>query len=266
MFLETFLGSSCKISVLRILALNPEKSFTVTELAKRAGCSPSTVYAQITEMKGVVVYNPAARTIGINLLSPYFKVLENLFNTERKTMVLKDIFSVLSSFGQYYLTGETAIIVRGLTRDLTMEPNMLHLIGDRGIVKVRGPLSAYSPVKVIIEEEKIFPEDYDEIEVSFRGWSGQAPVATVEKAIIDVLRRVDLVDKLDDVVELLLSPIVEIKDVLKIAKERYSAKNTLNILNAILTTAGVVEGKGKVKLPRKVLLMIEEAVQHVLGS
>ncbi len=266
MFLENLLGSTCKISVLRTLLFNPEKNFTINELAREAGCSPSTIYAQLAEIKEVTIYDPVTKTLEADMSNPYLIVLKKLFEVEKKVVETQNIFNVLSKSGQYYLTGESAIVARGLSRDFTVELNLLHLMADRKIVKIRGPLSVYSPIKIVIEEGKILPEDYDEIEISFQGWSGRIPVATVERAVIDALRRIDLIEKLDDVVEALLSPMMEIDEVLRMAKKRNVPKRTLAILQAILVTSGTIKEEKRINLPRKTWKLIEEAVQHVLAG
>ncbi|MEM3519651.1 MAG: hypothetical protein QW179_01405 [Candidatus Hadarchaeales archaeon] len=188
--LEKILGTSGKISLLRSMLTGGKESFSLNELARMSGLSTSTAFKEIRDLLDVVVdYNSSTKKYAVKE-SPLSKAMREIFELEKK--MVKEagatVFDLLSGLGSYYVSGTSAIILRGLARDFTASTNSLMIICDRKVSKSRGAILSFFPsYNILLLEEKIRPADFSEGEVYFEGRVVNTNLATLEKAVVDAL-------------------------------------------------------------------------------
>lgn len=220
--LERILGTSAKISALRVLVLNPTRSFSLNELASASGCSASTLHEQIRGLLDVIAERGPG---GIRVVkrSPIFPHLKSIFLAEKRLDSAGSIFDLLSKLGAYYVTGSSALYSRGLGRDFAMEVKRYLIICDRQVAKSRGSIRSRFPhLQFRFLEDRIRPEDYEEIEVlTGEGKMRRLPVAVPEKAIVDSLWQIsEEGSDADAVVYAMLEKVVDMERVKSYARQR----------------------------------------------
>jgi hypothetical protein len=274
--IEKLLGTSAKVSAARVLVANPDRSFSLNELASASGCSPSTLYQQLDDLIGIV----AERTPeGIRVMkgSPLIAPLKRLFSVEKKLQAQQSIFEALSRLGRYYVTGSSGLYLRGLGRDFAPRIEKYLIICERRVAKSRGTLlSGFSEPRLRLVEDRISPADYDEIEVLIPSVKvKRLPVAVPERAIADSLWR--MADEGSDVAVTayaVLEKIVDMELAKKYARKRGALVEArmrwlLNEINRaarrpVFDLSGL--GSGPPRIPRSLVGEIEGAIMRVLGS
>lgn len=188
--LEKILGTSGKISLLRAMLTARDECFSLNELARVSGLSTSTAFKEIRDLLGTLVdYDPLTKKYRARE-TPLSEALREIFELEKKMFKKAEanIFGLLSGLGSYYITGTSAIVLRGLGRDFTASTDSLMIICDRKVSKVRGALMSLFPsYRLLLLEERIRPADFVEGEVYFGGAVARANLAVLEKAVIDAL-------------------------------------------------------------------------------
>ena len=274
--IEKILGTSAKVSAVRVLVLNPDRSFSLNELASASGCSPSTLHQQLNDLVGVI----AERTPeGIRVLkgSRLIAPLGRLFSVEKQLQGERSIFEVLSRLGRYYVTGSSGLYLRGLGRDFAPRIEKYLIICERRVAKSRGTLlSAFKEPRLCLLEDKVSPADFEEIEVLIPSLSAKRlPVAVPERAIADSLWR--MAEEGPDVViaaYALLEKIIDVELAKKYARRRGALVEArmrwlLNEINragrrTVFDLSGLRSGPARI--PRKVAGEIQGAIMRVLGS
>lgn len=183
------MGTTAKIAILRVMLRNWDRDFSINELSKAAGLSPSTVFKEIKDLQTVVWRDPLTGKYRVRKMR-FTKTLRELFDIETETLATRKLGLIdqLSGLGAYYISGTAAIILRGLARDFTTEPDPLLIICDRKISKLRGFLTnAYPRYRVLLVEDKIRPADFTENEVWIEGRTQKTYLAVVEKAVADAI-------------------------------------------------------------------------------
>lgn len=274
--IERVLGTSAKVSAARVLVLNPERSFSLNELASASGCSPSTIYQQVDALVAVI----AERTPqGIRVLkeSPLFAPLKRLFLVEKQLQREGSVFEVLSRLGRYYVTGASALHLRGLGRDFSPKIESYSVVCERRVTKSRGSLiSNFLTPRVRIIEDRVYPADFEEIEVLMPSVTARRlPVAVPEKAIADSLWRIT--DESSDVVVVvyvMLEKMIDVRLIKKYARRRGRLVEArmrwlLDEINrASRRLVFDVRGlrSGPPRIPRPLAYEIQGAIMRVLGS
>jgi hypothetical protein len=274
--IEKVLGTSAKVSAARVLILNPDRSFSLNELASASGCSPSTLYQQLDDLVGVI----AERTPeGIRVLkgSPLIAPLRRLFSVEKQLQGEHSIFEVLSELGRYYVTGSSGLYLRGLGRDFAPRIEKYLIICERKVAKSRGTLlSGFSEPRLCLLEDKVSTADFEEIEVLIPSVRAKRlPVAVPERAIADSLWR--MAEEGPDVIiaaYALLEKIIDVELAKKYARRRGALVEArmrwlLNEINRaarrpVLYLSGL--RSGPTRIPRDLAGEIQGAIMRVLGS
>jgi hypothetical protein len=274
--IEKILGTSAKVSATRVLVANPERSFSLNELASASGCSPSTLYQQLDDLVGTI----AERTPkGIRVLkgSPFIVPLRRLFSVEKHLQGEDSIFETLSRLGRYYVTGSSGLYLRGLGRDFAPRIEKYLIICERRVAKSRGTLLfGFSGPQLRLLEDRVSPADFEEIEVHIPSEKAvRLPVAVPERAIVDSLWRV--AEEGPDVVMVvyaLLEKIVDVELVKKYARRRGALVEArmrwlLNEINRasrrpVFDLSGLRSGPPRIL--RSLAGEIQGAIMRVLGS
>ena len=274
--IEKLLGTSAKVSAARVLVLNPDRSFSLNELASASGCSPSTLYQQLDDLVGVI----AERTPeGIRVLkgSPLIATLRRLFSVEKQLQGEHSVFEVLSRLGRYYVTGSSGLYLRGLGRDFAPRIEKYLIICERRVAKSRGTLlSGFSEPRLCLLEDRVSPADFEEIEVLIPSVRAKRlPVAVPERAVADSLWR--MAEEGPDVVMAayaVLEKIVDIELAKKYARRRGALVEArmrwlLNEINragrrSVFDLSGLRSGPPRI--PRNLAGEIQGAIMRVLGS
>lgn len=185
--LEQILGTSARVALLRILLSNSERTYSLNELARLAGLSPSTAFKEVLRLREVVGRDPISGRYQIQK-TRLTKALQKVFEMESELVAGKPLFDRLSELGFYYISGTAALILRGLARDFTTEPAALLIVCDRKLSKLRGAItSLYREYEILVLEDRIRPADFTENEVYLKGRPSKANLAVVEKAIVDAV-------------------------------------------------------------------------------
>jgi hypothetical protein len=274
--IEKLLGTSAKVSAARVLVVNPDRSFSLNELASASGCSTSTLYQQLDDLVGII----AERTPeGIRVLkgSPFIAPLRRLFSVEKQLQGEDSIFETLSRLGRYYVTGSSGLYLRGLGRDFAPRIEKYLIICERRVAKSRGTLlSGFSGPQLRLLEDRVSPADFEEIEVLIPSVRAKRlPVAVPERAIADSLWRI--ADEGPDAVMAayaVLEKIVDIELAKKYARRRGALVEArmrwlLNEINRagrrrVFDLSGLRSGPPRI--PRSVAGEIQGAIMRVLGS
>jgi hypothetical protein len=274
--IEKLLGTSTKVSAARVLVLNPERTFSLNELASASGCSPSTLYQQVDDLVGVIAERAPE---GIRVLrdSPIFVPLRRLFLVEKQLQGERSVFEALSRLGRYYVTGSSGLYLRGLGRDFSPKIEKYLVVCDRRVAKSRGALlSNLLEPRVRLVEDRVSPTDFEEIEVFIPSMKvRRLPVAVPERAIADSLWRME--EEGTDVVMVVyavLEKIVDVELVKKYARRRgilveARMRWLLNEINrASRRTIFDLRGlrSGPPRIPRSLAGEIQGAITRVLGS
>ncbi|MEM2866840.1 MAG: helix-turn-helix domain-containing protein [Candidatus Hadarchaeales archaeon] len=268
--LEKILGSSGKVSLLRALLTSGEEEFSLNELARRSGLSPSTALRELGELAELVEYDPFRKRYRAKE-TPLSKPLRELFDLERMKVGKSSLLTLLPQLGFYYLSGTPSLLLRGMGRDFTASPQRLMILCDRRISKVRGALlSLFPSYQLLLLEERMDPRDYLGGEVCFQGRMVEVNLAVTEKAVVDSLWRwrwegENLVQALYCLLEQPLD-----LDLLKGYARRKGRKVEAR-LRRVLEVAGRAggarfspEGLRPEKVERKFEELVEEAVDRVL--
>ena len=274
--IERVLGTSAKVSAARVLVLNPERWFSLNELASASGCSPSTIYQQVDDLVAVIAER---RPRGIRVLkgSPLFAPLKRLFLVEKQLQREGSIFEVLSRLGRYYVTGASALYLRGLGRDFSPKIENYLVVCERMVTKSRGSLlSNFLEPRLRLVEDGVYPADFEEIEVLVPFVRARRlPVAVPEKAIADSLWRI--ADEGSDVlvvVYVMLEKMIDVELIKKYARRRGRPVEArmrwlLDEINRasrrlIFDVRGLRSGPPRI--PRSLAQEIQGAIMRVLGS
>jgi hypothetical protein len=274
--IEKILGTSTKVSAARVLVLNPDRSFSLNELASASGCSPSTLYQQLDDLVGVIAERApeGIRVLkGNRLIAP----LRKLFSVEKQLQGEHSIFEVLSELGRYYVTGSSGLYLRGLGRDFAPGIRKYLIICERRVAKSRGTLlSGFREPRLSLLEDKVSTADFEEIEVLIPSVRAKRlPVAVPERAIADSLWR--MAEEGPDVAMAayaMLEKIVDIDLAKKYARRRGALVEArmrwlLNEINRaarrpVFDLSGLRSGPDRI--PRNLAGEIQGAIMRVLGS
>jgi hypothetical protein len=274
--IEKVLGTSAKVSAARVLILNPDRSFSLNELASASGCSPSTLYQQLDDLVGVVAER-APEGIRVVKSSPLIAPLRRLFSVEKRLQGEHSVFEVLSGLGRYYITASSGLYLRGLGRDFAPRIEKYLIICERKVAKSRGTLlSGFSEPRLCLLEDKVSTSDFEEIEVLIPSMRAKRlPVAVPERAIADSLWR--MAEEGPDVViaaYALLEKIIDVELAKKYARRRGALVEArmrwlLNEINRaarrpVLYLSGL--RSGPTRIPRDLAGEIQGAIMRVLGS
>jgi hypothetical protein len=274
--LEKVLGSQAKISILRVLASRPEGSFSLNELSRLSGCAVSTVAVQIKELVGIVVsYNDETGKYGIIRDSLLYGALDRLFSTEARMKKPENPFLFLSQVGGYFVSGSSALVLRGLSRDFTGSPRRLLLICDRTVARRRGMImTLLLPLKALLVENEVQARDYVEMEASLGRGRVMLNVAVIERAVADALWRVEWERAdLDQVVYAMMEEPLDLEVLKRYARDHGEVTES-RLLWVLQTIEAMTMQRpstrrlraAKTPPPRWFRGTVVEAVKRVLGS
>ena len=270
--LERILGSTARVSLLRVLLTSEQRDWSINELARRAGISTSTAHKEVKNLLGIVLSQDPLTKKYLVEESQFTQVLGELFRLEAEKLKAGDIFSTLSELGFYYLSGSSAIILRGLSRDFLKAPNSFLFMCDRKISKLRGALLSLFPYKMLFVEEKIEPNDFSEVEVYFEGEIRRTNLAVLEKAVVDAIWKYSWEkDNITHVVYCLLEQPLDFELLVKYAKRKgRSVEGRLQTVLEILSRATgrkyILGNLRPERESREFRRKVEAAVEDVLRS
>jgi hypothetical protein len=192
--LEKILGTSGKVSLLRVMLAGKGKDFSLNELARLSGLSTSTTFKEIKDLAGTVVdYNHSTKRYSIHE-TPLTIAVRDIFELEKKMYKTADatIFSLLSDLGAHYVSGTSAIILRESSRENPAPVDSMMVICDRKVSKLRGALMSLFPShKLLFLEEDVKPTDFVQREVHLKKAVMKVNLAKIEKALVDALWKPD---------------------------------------------------------------------------
>jgi len=203
--------------------------------------------------------------------------LRRLFSVEKQLQGERSVFEVLSRLGRYYVTGSSGLYLRGMGRDFAPKIEKYLLICDRRVAKSSGALlSDFSEPRVRLLEDRVFPSDFEMIEVFIPSVKARRlPFAVPERAIADSLWRME--EEGSDVVMVvyaMLEKIVDVDLVKKYARRRGALVEArmrwlLNEINRVSRRPIFDLRKlrsGTPRIPRHLTGEIQGAIMRVLGS
>jgi hypothetical protein len=271
--LERILGTAARVSLLRVLLREEGKEWSLNELAREAGLSTSTAFKEARNLVGVVLsHDPLTKRYWVRE-TPLTGVLRQLFSLEREELGAADLFETLGRLGSYYLSGSSAIILRGLARDFTTTTDSLLIVCDRRISKLRGALMSLFPAyRLLLVEEGVRPADFVEGEIYFGGEVRRANLAVLEKAVVDALWKFrwegeNLSHALCCLIEQRLDPEL----LVKYAREKgRRMEGRLRMVMEVLGRVAGTDYRPEVLRPareeRELRRRVERVVEDVLGS
>jgi hypothetical protein len=271
--LEKILGTAARISLLRVLLTEKEREWSLNELAREAGLSTSTVFKEAKNLVGTVLsHDPLTKRYWVNE-TPFTQALRKLFMLEKEGFEAADLFGTLGRLGSYYLSGSSAVVLRGLARDFTTTADSLLIVCDRRISKLRGALMKLFPAyRLLLVEESIRPADFVEGEIYFGGEVRRANLAVLEKAVVDALWRFrwegeNLGHALYCLVERRMDPELLVKYAReKGRKVEGRLRMVMEILSRVTGADYGLEALRPGREERELRRRVERAVEDVLGS
>jgi len=271
--MEKILGTSGKISLLRAMLTGEKEPLSLNELARISGLSTSTAFREVKDLLGILVdYDPSVKKYRI-MDTPLSAALRGIFELERETFKREGatIFDLLTELGPYYVSGASAIALRGLGRDFVASTDSLMIICDRRISKLRGAIMSLFPsYRLLLLEERVRPADFIEGEVYFAGSVMKSNLAVLEKAVVDALWRPSWGENIAYAIYFLLEQPFDIELLKKYARGKGARVEgrLREVLDRIGRATGTSyrlgdlgPGKG---LEKNVAIKVEEALGRVL--
>ncbi len=169
-----------------------EKSFSLNEIARISGLSPSTAFKEIKDLEGtLVVHDPETKRFSVRETA-LTSAMRQIFDIEKKLYKTADmtIFDMLSDLGAYYVTGTPAIALRGIGPSTAPATDSLMVICNRKVSKLRGAMmNLFSNYRLLLLEGDVKKDDFAEEKVRFMGVSTKTNLARLERAVVDAIWR-----------------------------------------------------------------------------